>query len=166
MKRTKQLMLLLLLPFVIGCNNTDDVLKIFTEKTWKLTKIVDANNTMVPFYNFWADNETARENSMMILSRSDTFVLTFTGAETNGTVSGSFSGKAASESIANAQWRANGDKRSFSTNLRTTDDSDILGQKFLEGLSKADEYRGDEHNLYLFYTDTSGRKCMFFVVQK
>jgi hypothetical protein len=167
MKRIKRFIPLLLLPIVVCCDNSDDVLKIFTGKTWKLTKIVDAQKTGAATFDFWSDDEEAYKKSMEILSRSDTFVLTFTGAEADNTVLGNCVGKAASIIINNAQWSANGESREFSLRgVPTSTDSDIFGQKFLEGLSNATRYGGDENNLYLYYKDSSGDKCMFFRVNK
>ena len=44
MKYKYLLLLLLMLPFVCGCNDSDDVSGIFTGKVWKLTYITKKND--------------------------------------------------------------------------------------------------------------------------
>ena len=39
--------LTLVIPFLSGCNDTDDVQKIFTGKTWKMTYITKKNLSLI-----------------------------------------------------------------------------------------------------------------------
>ena len=56
MKYKYLLLLLLMLPFVSGCNDSDDVNGIFTGKVWKLTYITKKNEHKP--YDFWAVSYT------------------------------------------------------------------------------------------------------------
>lgn len=55
MKYKYLLLLLLMLPFVSGCNDSDDVNGIFTGKAWKLTYITKKNEHKP--YDFWGDKD-------------------------------------------------------------------------------------------------------------
>lgn len=55
MKYKYLLLLLLMLPFVSGCNDSDDVNGIFTGKVWKLTYITKKNEHKP--YDFWGDKD-------------------------------------------------------------------------------------------------------------
>ena len=83
-------LLLLLFPlFFASCNTEDDVIEIFTGKTWKLTFI--ATEGSYEQVDFWSGNEAARKKSMEELAKSGTFILNFNGDEINGVVEGEIS---------------------------------------------------------------------------
>ena len=65
MKYKYLLLLLLMLPFVSGCNDSDDVNGIFTGKVWKLTYITKKNEHKP--YDFWGD-KTNMNNPSRITS--------------------------------------------------------------------------------------------------
>ena len=51
------LLWMLLCPLLAGCTNDDDVIAIFTGKSWKLTYIAAEGTNKQ--YDFWGGNETA-----------------------------------------------------------------------------------------------------------
>ena len=56
MKYKYLLLLLLMLPFVCGCNDSDDVNGIFTGKVWKLTYITKKNDHKPTYTGTWSAN--------------------------------------------------------------------------------------------------------------
>ena len=56
MKYKYLLLLLLMLPFVCGCNDSDDVNGIFTGKVWKLTYITKKNDHNLVYMAELVDN--------------------------------------------------------------------------------------------------------------
>lgn len=86
----KVLGLLLLLPMFSGCNDTDDVAGIFTGKTWKLTYITVKDSHQM--FNFWGNDNKAREQSMKLLDETGRYVITFNGMEESNIITGIISG--------------------------------------------------------------------------
>lgn len=70
--------LLAAILLLAGCNNEDDVLEIFTGKTWKLTRITTegSSNRFLP--GLW-DNENSYNNSIEKLNIENNYVLVFYG---------------------------------------------------------------------------------------
>ena len=88
------MLLVTALPMLCGCNNEDDVVEIFTGKTWKLSKI-SAEGTNIQF-NHWPNdnaNGDAFKQSMDLLRGSGNFTITFSGGEINGITGGTFNGR-------------------------------------------------------------------------
>ena len=55
--------LLLFLPFLlVACNTEDDVMEIFTGRTWKLVRITDESSQNQ--FDFWNGDEAAQQNSL------------------------------------------------------------------------------------------------------
>lgn len=156
----KVLGLLLLLPLFYGCNDTDDVAGIFTGKKWKLTYItVKDDNKMV---DFWGTDNDARKKSMTNLEKSGTYTLIFNGAVEDNTIKGQLSGTLISASITGS-WSANGDDNKFQATAEAGNETDILAKKFMEGLSSATSYLGDDRNLYLYYTPKGSQQTFSLV---
>lgn len=163
-KRLTYLLLLLLLPLLGGCDTEDNVLEIFTGKTWKLTYIaLEGQHQM---FDFWNENTDAARRSLQLLEQGSTFIIEFNGSETADYVGGDFEAQAVNRSIT-GNWAANGASRELSlNNLRTSgNDSDILAQAFLTGLQNAVRYSGDSQYLYIYYEDGQTTKCMAFHIQ-
>lgn len=161
----KILGVLLLLPLLSGCNDTDDVAGIFTGKTWKLTYITVKNdNRMV---DFWGADDKARKTSMDLLEKTGTYTLVFNGAVEDNTIKGNLSGTLATATITGA-WSANGDDNKFHAAAEAGNEKDILAKKFMEGLNSATSYSGDDRNLYLYYKLSGGQQtfAMVFHVAK
>lgn len=156
-----QVLLLLLFPlFFASCNAEDDVIEIFTGKTWKLTFI--ATEGSYEQVDFWSGNEAARKKSMEELAKSGTFILNFNGDEINGVVEGEMTGRGISSSITGT-WRADGGTRELTLGARTTgSESDMLGKAFLTGIQNAQSYSGDSKNLFIYYKDGQTTKYMAF----
>ena len=83
MKTYIQLLLVtLFVPVLSACDQEDDVIDIFTGKTWYMTYIaVEGQNKM---YDFWQGDQDAREKSFKTIA-GDNYTLVFDGAEVNGT---------------------------------------------------------------------------------
>ena len=163
-KTLRYLLLLLLLPLLGGCDTEDNVLEIFTGKTWKLTYIaLEGQHQM---FDFWNEDTDAARRSLQLLEQGSTFIIEFNGSETADYVGGDFEAQAVNRSIT-GNWAANGASRELSlNNLRTSgNDSDILAQAFLTGLQNAVRYSGDSQYLYIYYEDGQTTKCMAFHIQ-
>lgn len=163
-KKLTYLLLLLLLPLLGGCDTEDNVLEIFTGKTWKLTYIaLEGQHQM---FDFWNEDTDAARRSLQLLEQGSTFIIEFNGSETADYVGGDFEAQAVNRSIT-GNWAANGASRELSlNNLRTSgNDSDILAQAFLTGLQNAVRYSGDNQYLYIYYEDGQTTKCMAFHIQ-
>ena len=158
-KRLTYLLLLLLLPLVGGCDNEDNVLEIFTGKTWKLTYIaLEGQHQM---FDFWNNDTNAAQRSMQLLEQDATFTVEFNGGETAEYVGGDFEALAVNRS-ATGTWAANGATRELSLHdIRTSgSDTDVLARAFLTGLTNAIRYSGDSQNLYIYYEDGQTTKYM------
>lgn len=152
--KEKLFALLAVILLLAGCNNEDDVLEIFTGKTWKLTYISSENSYTQ--YNFWSSDQES-EQSFSALAQSGTFTVTFEGADLNGTIGGSFNAKAITATI-NGQWSANGESHKMQTTDTTVSysEKDKLALAFITGLQNATRYEGDSSNLYIYYEDQDG----------
>lgn len=161
------LLMIVLLPSLSGCNNEDDVISIFTGKTWKLTFIA-AEGTRKQF-NFWGEagmtpSNSAYTKSMDALANKGNFILNFEGTDLNGTTGGSFNGRGITASM-DGSWNANGESRELKINLKgKPSETDDLAKAFITGLQNAFKYEGDEWNLYIYYKDGATIKFMAFHV--
>lgn len=82
--------LTLVIPFLSGCNDTDDVQKIFTGKTWKMTYITKKNEHS--WYKF-TDVSEAIYKSYDPINGTKAFKISFTGSTEDNIIRGEFSGK-------------------------------------------------------------------------
>lgn len=94
MKRIKSylqfILLALSIPVLSACDQEDDVIAIFTGKTWYMTYIAaEGQNKM---YDFWQGNEEARKQSISTIVGNN-YTLVFEGSEINGSAGGTYSGK-------------------------------------------------------------------------
>lgn len=155
---------IVVLPTLSGCDSEDDVVAIFTGKTWKLTYIaMEGSNKQ---FDFWNGNEAARENSMKALAVEDNFTLIFEGTDLNTSTGGSINGKAISATIT-GQWTANGENQKLTITPRVNgSEKDVFAKAFLEGLQNAVKYSGDEDNLFIHYKDGQTTKFMGLKPQK
>ena len=176
MKNRCLFILLCILPMLCGCNESDDVVRIFTGKTWKLTDVLDGGtypiigNSYDASSNpgYWSSNE-AKEASIKLLEAENNFTITFTGVLTNKTISGGISGRAASTSFTGS-WSADAENNYFTAKPSSTSDNDALGRAFLNGLNNATSYKGDENNLYIYFEEEEEEgqrtRCLLFHVQE
>lgn len=152
MKNKWLLLLVLLLPLLSGCNDTDDVQKIFTGKTWKLNYITTKNEHKM--FDFWGNDEAARKKSMDELAKKGTYLVNFSGSTTDDIITGTLSGTVIISNLSGT-WSANAKSQDFKAKVSGGDSSDLLAKNFIELLNKADSYTGDENNLYLNYENLS-----------
>ncbi len=144
--------LLLLLPFLAGCNESDDIAAIFTGKTWRLNYITeDGKHEM---FNFWGSDQTARENSYKELDEKGNYNIVFEGVADGNVISnGQIRGNVIKSIALEGKWSANGKNNNFKADVTTGNvNGDILAKNFIEGLNTATSYEGDTNgNLYLKY---------------
>ena len=139
--------LLLFIPVISGCNNSDDVQEIFTGKTWRMTFI--AKDKEHRWYPFPGVSEGVI-NSYISGTRS--FSITFTGSTSDNVIAGNFIGTGSVTMDGN--WSANGETNAFSTSISKSsvkDSKDTLGKYIIAAIKKSTSYLGDENNLYLYY---------------
>lgn len=166
MKRKMIHMLHLLVLAIIattfgGCNNEDDVIEIFTGKTWKMTFIAAEGSNKQ--FDFWGGNETQRENSMNALAQSSNFTLEFVGTDLNTTTGGTFNGHGVLSAVSGS-WTANGASNDLAlSNVKISrNETDALAKAFVTGLQNAYRYTGDNQNLYIYYKENGNVKFMAF----
>lgn len=158
------LLMLILLPLLGGCDEEDDVLEIFTGKTWKLTYIaLEGQHKM---FDFWNNDTNAAKRSMQLLEQETSFTVEFNGSELTEYVGGDFEALAVNCSL-KGNWAANGASRELRlTDIRTSgNDTDVLARAFRTGLTNAIRYSGDSQNLYIYYEDGQTTKYMAFHIK-
>lgn len=153
------LLVLFMLPVFSGCNNEDDVVDIFTGRTWKLTFIAAEGSTKQ--FDFWNGNETARKSSMDALALKSTFILNFVGSDLSEFTGGQFTGQGIKAAIT-GDWKANGETNKLTVSgMRTTQsETDALAKAFITGLQNAIRYEGDNNNLYIYYKEGQTTKFL------
>ena len=169
MKLKHILPLLLLLPALSACNQTDDVIDIFTGKTWKLTGIFYDKGSNDWCMDYW-NNEEAWETSSKLLSKAGNFTITFHGVENGNRGEGEYQGNVTNSGI-KGKWVANGDNNAFQITDQGNPNGyeDVLGKAFVYALIKADKYGGDVNNLRIYFEDKDKkdrRYLMFHVVNQ
>lgn len=164
MKTKYLLFLILLFPLLSGCNDTDDIAKIFLGKTWKLTNIMEGGS---PSNDYWNGNKEAQAASIALIQAGDNCTIRFSGTITGDIIIGTIAGTATSTTFS-GKWRADAESRTFSSNATASStDNDVLGRAFLEALNnKAISYSGDENNLYIHFKEGQKTKYLLFHVQE
>ena len=154
------LLWMLLCPLLAGCTNDDDMIAIFTGKSWKLTYIAAEGTNKQ--YDFWGGNETAFQNSMDALKNTANFVIGFEGNDLNGIAGGTFSGRGILYTF-DGTWSADGESNALSLSLKdASTERDVLASAFMQGLRNAYRYSGDSQNLYIYYKEGQTVKFMAF----
>lgn len=152
MKYKYLLLLLLMLPFVSGCERSDDVVGIFTGKTWKLTYITVADSRKPHPYDFWGNTETY-EKAIKEMNKEGTYTIAFQGAEVDNIISGTFAGVLGTPLNYSGKWSADGVNNDFDASIdKSGGNKALLDSYFVEGIEKATRYEGDYKNLFLYYT--------------
>lgn len=170
MKNKWLILLVLLLPLLSGCNDADDVQKIFIGKTWKLSVIKFAGSDK-ECKDYWLNadgnfNQALFEESNKRLMEANTFTITFSGVTKEDEISGKANGKAYSTAFSEVNWKANAVNNDFSIAIKPTNDKDVLGTAFLKALANATSYSGDENNLYIYFSEGQQNKYLAFHVAK
>ena len=76
------LLMFSLLPLLSGCDNEDDVIGIFTGKTWKLSRLTNKGSNAQFYPNLWNNNEEEMKKSLdKLYNQKSTFTLNFEGTE-------------------------------------------------------------------------------------
>lgn len=151
--------LFVLLHFLAGCNDSDDVAAIFTGRVWKLTMISrDGEGKMC---DFWGGDDAKRKESIRKLQSGGTFTISFDGSVEGDRIQGAASGTTITQPLS-GQWSADGKSREFRAGIAGNDEGDALARNFLEGVNSATQYDGDSRNLYLIYEKQGIRYRMFF----
>lgn len=160
MKYKYLLLLLLALPFISGCERSDDVTGIFTGKTWKLTYITVADSKTPHQYNFWGNTETY-DKAIKELNKEGAYTIIFSGMESDNIVEGKFSGVLGTPSNYSGSWHADGKSNDFSASIEKNGEMKaLLDNYFITGLKSATRYKGDYNNLHLYFTykDKGGKE--------
>lgn len=159
------LIVTLLTPVWSACDQSDDVINIFTGETWYMTYIaVEGQNKM---YDFWQGDQNARIKSFETI-RGENYTLNFDGASLGGSnAGGTFTGQATSAKISGG-WNANGENRKLTLEIKNAgnDNDKYLGKVFVEGLKKAHRYGGDNKNLYIYYKEGANTMFISFAPQR
>lgn len=142
----------LLIPVLSGCNDTDDVQKIFTGKTWKMTNITRGKKDQGRWFSFPGVTEKDYE-SYNPTTGSRAFRLSFEGTTLDDVISGKFSSVTPTSVTMNGTWNANARSNAFHANIEKSASSsgDALGKFIIEAIQNATSYEGDEFNLFLYY---------------
>lgn len=162
MKLKYILLLLLALPMLSACDQSDDVIDIFTGKTWKLTNIFDADGRVCIEDYFVGVSSTIRENAMDNWAKEGNMVIQFISAvEVNGVVTGEYTGRAVRTTLS-GKWETNGKTNAFSTNQgNPVAGEDILGTAFVNAWKNAYKYEGDTNgNLTIYFKEKNVDKYL------
>lgn len=160
------LLIFSLLPILSGCNDEDDVIEIFTGKTWKLSRLTTKDSNARFFSGLW-DNQTDYEKSMSALDKGGNFTLIFEGSELNGEVLGTSIKVQGIKANITGSWDVDGKKHSLTINAKVNgSETDPLAKAFISGLQTVYKYEGDTNSLTLFYEDGQTTKIMGFIPQQ
>lgn len=135
MKLKSLLYLLIILPFLCGCNNEDDLEAIFQSGTWNVANLFNTanwkdDNEGTSIYN---NGEVETFNQMKIVFQAD------------GTLTGTLSGNVTLKGT----WSADASKRTITINVSNTVSYSGLNQIVVNQLKEARHYRGDSKVLRL-----------------
>ncbi len=143
---------LIALPILSSCDNEDDLVGIFIGKTWILTDIMQGTTS----YFVWNTESTEEEKaeSKELLGTGENYWIAFAGSVADGTISGTYTGKAVSTvGFSNVNWSATQKKKFYSDLYKfEINESEPLAKEFIYGLENADSYQGDYNNLSIYYT--------------
>jgi len=159
MKLKYILPLFILLPVLSACNQEDDVIEIFTGKTWKLNFISNSKgNNCIEEY-FTNVSSEVRDASMEKMSKKENFTINFTAIEVDGEAVGTYLGRATNSTIS-GDWQANGKKNTFiiTKQANPNNNEDLLGKVFINALITAYKYEGDTAGNLTIYFEDKDRK--------
>lgn len=163
---TTWLLCIALLPLVGSCNDEDDIVEIFTGKTWKMSRLTDNEKNAPQFYKGIWNSESERLKSMEYLHREGNFTMTFEGSEINGEIDGTQVVIRGIQSTMTGTWNANGKDNTLKLHLKKTEGSetDPLAKAFMTAIKNVYKYEGDVNQLTLYYKHDQNitRKIGFF----
>ena len=145
------LLMFSLLPLLSGCDNEDDVIGIFTGKTWKLSRLTNKGSNAQFYPNLWNNNEEEMKKSLdKLYNQKSTFTLNFEGTELDGELMGTTVNGQGINSSVNGTWKADGASGSLSISVKVTGaaESDALAKAFISGLQNVYKYEGDANSVH------------------
>ena len=162
------LLMFSLLPLLSGCDNEDDVIGIFTGKTWKLSRLTNKGSNAQFYPNLWNNNEEEMKKSLdKLYNQKNNFTLNFEGSDVNGELMGTTVTGHGIHSNADGTWKADGKSQSLSLNVKINgSESDPLGKAFISGLQNVYKYEGDANSLTLYFKDGPTTRVMGFTPQR
>lgn len=158
-----------LLPILSGCDNEDDVIGIFTGKTWKLSRLTNKDSNAQFYPGLWNNDNKAMEESLKKLyNQPNAFILNFEGTDLNGEVMGATVNGQGINSSVNGSWKADGASGSLSISVKVTGsaESDALAKAFISGLQNVYKYEGDANSLTLYFKEGQTTRVMGFTPQR
>ena len=160
MKLKHTWLIVLLLPLLLSsCNDSDDVQKIFTGRTWKLTYISEKDKH--GWYKFPGVSEEVYQSYDPITGKRY-FEIDFEGSTDDNVITGTFTGRGSV--TMNGTFKANGRTNDYLANISksSSGNGDTLGPFIIDGMKKAVSYTGDTRNLYLYFEYNSTTLCLVF----
>lgn len=152
MKNKIIFLLLTVIPFLGGCNNTEDLKGLIVGKTWRLDcfyyKSGDAILDRYPTANKILENNP---NGFYLKFNENN---TFTGQAINSSFSGT--------------WTGNSRSNDFSmtiTQIAGSDDSQAIASDFVKAVSGAYSYKADENILTIHYSYSGRNEYMSFRIK-
>ena len=149
-----------------ACNNKDDVMEIFTGKTWKLTRLTTEGSSNRFLSGLW-DNENSYNNSIEKLNSSGNYILNFYGDNQSAElIEPKFNANGINAKITNGTWKADGISKELVLSGKVTGaETDPLAKEFMKALLLIYKYEGDNRTLTLYYKDGKINKIMGFIAQ-
>lgn len=160
MKVRYLLYILLILPFLSGCSDEDDVLGIFTKHPWRLTDVFEKGKPKHPTTStlLWS-SERDYNAYIKALENPDNFIVDFEGIEGDGNVYGNINGYATSSSIS-GEWKVIKNSREMSNKVSSRDNG--TGKILIEALNNAHSYDGDYNNLRIHFKKNNQEFFLLF----
>ncbi len=168
MKMKNRVLLLLMIFTLAACNDSDDVIAIFTGKTWKLNAIYHSGRED---RSYWVDkdgkpDEKAFEESLRKKNEKG-FTVRFDGAQEDNIIIGTFTGVGYISTFT-GKWSCNADSRKITiTSFETKgSDNDVLAKAFVNAMKDVISYssHSDTNNLHLDFKEGELFKQMSFTV--
>ena len=150
-----------------ACNNEDDVMEIFNNKTWKLVRIATEKGKEQFYQGLWS-NESKEEidRELNTFRAEGNYTLNFNCAEVNGEVTGTVNVHAVNSSINDAVLKIDGKEHTISIKGKVIGtESDKLAKVFINGIQNVFKYEGDIHNITLYFKDGNTTKVMGFTAR-
>lgn len=161
------LLALAMLPALSGCDTEDDLIEIFTGKTWKMSRLTMKGSNARFLPNLW-DSQDSMDKSLRNLDDTGKFTLDFEGSEVDGQLLGTRFTAHGVNVILTGTWNADGDSHSLTLNVEKTSgsESDPLAKAFINGLKNVYKYEGDANSLTLYFKDGDMTKVIGFTHQR
>lgn len=151
------ILLTALFLLVSSCNNEDDVVEIFTGKTWKMSRLTDHGKNPPQFYQGIWQTDAEKNRSMELLNLEGNFEVVFEGSEVDGEVNGTQVRIQGVRSTATGTWQANGKDNTLQIQFQkiTGTETDPLAKAFMAAMRKVFKYEGDINQLTLYYEENN-----------